>query len=171
MDKGAAEPKLLTHAARKLLGWTILERSKPRTLQQLGNALFPLDTGLTEQLTEENDVLFDAEIRIEIFAKSLRQIGDAHTNRSALPGVCHVSVEDHNLPGLNAAGARNDCQQGGLADAVGPDESYHAATWDFDRDTIEREPHAVSMGQIFDRRPTEHAQSFVERALQSRRPR
>ncbi len=57
MDQGAAEPKLLLHAARELAGLPAGEGGKAGPGQQEADALLSLRSALAEQTREGEDVL------------------------------------------------------------------------------------------------------------------
>ena len=59
--------------------------------------------------------------------------------------VRHVSVEHHDLAGLNLAHAGDQGEQGGLADAVGPDQSRHALGRNIEGQVVERERLSVAV--------------------------
>jgi hypothetical protein len=50
--------------------------------------------GQTEEGREEGQVLADADLLIEIFAESLRHIGNARADGAAMPGIVHATAED-----------------------------------------------------------------------------
>ena len=66
--------------------------------------------------------------------------------------IPYVAAEDENASGLNLSCAREDAQQRGFSDAVGPDEADHAAGGNLDRDIFERGHAAVSLGEASDPR-------------------
>ena len=113
--------------------------ASPVLSQKLGDAPLPLGAGLPEQAGEELDVLADAEVGIEILAQTLRHVGDARTNRAAMPGIRHIAVEHEDAAGLDLARAGNDGEQRRLADPVGADQPDHAAGREGDRDVVERD--------------------------------
>ena len=146
----AAEADFLLHAARELAAWSIRKRVEPGGFQELVDALAPLGCALPEQATEEVDVVEDAERRIEIAAKPLRHVGDAAVARPAMALVRHVAVEHHDLAGLNLAHPGDEGEQGGLADAVGPDHPHHAVGRNIEGQVVERERLSVAMGYALD---------------------
>ena len=136
MDQRAAQAELLPHAAGQLLRLSIGKRRKSGALQQLGDPPLPFGTRLAEQPRKELYILGDAELRIKVFAQTLRHIGDVRAHRVAVCGVHHVPAEDIDASGLNLSRAGNDAQQRRLSDSIGPDEPGHAAGGEFDADRV-----------------------------------
>src|SRR6266481_540387 len=113
--------------------------------QENVDARSSLGRTLPEQAAEEVDVVEHAERRIEIAAQPLRHIGDTAVTRSAMRGIGHVSVEDRDFAGLDLAHPGDEAEQGGLADAVGPDHSHHAPGRDIEGEVVEGERLAVAV--------------------------
>ena len=146
----AAEADFLLHAARELAAWSIRKRVEPGGFQKLVDALAPLGRALAEQAAEEVDVVEHAERRIEIAAKPLRHVGNAAVARPAMVLVRHVSVEHHDLAGLNLAHPGDEGEQGGLADAIGPDQPRHALGRNIEGQVVERERLSVAVRYALD---------------------
>src|SRR4029077_6571251 len=134
----AAEADFLLHAARKLAAWSIAKRVQSRSLQKFINASAPLGRALAEQAAEEVDVVEHAERRIEIAAQPLRHVGNAAVTRPAMVLIRHVAVEHNDFAGLNLAHASDEGEQGGLADAVGPNQSSHAPGRNLEGEVVQR---------------------------------
>ena len=92
----------------------------------------------------------DAERRIEIAAKPLRHVGDTAVTRPAMVLIRHVSVEHHDLAGLDLAHPGDEGEQGGLADAIGSDQSRHALGRNIEREVVERERLSVAVRDALD---------------------
>ena len=137
MDERTTETELLLHAARQLARRPIGKRIEPGGLQEGGDARPAFSRGLREQLPKKVQVLEDAQLRIEILAQALGHIGDAWADGPAMAGIGHVATEHVDGAGLKLARARNQAQQGRFADAVGAEESDHAAGGDLHRHGIE----------------------------------
>ena len=105
---------------------------------------------LAEQAAEEVDVVEHAERRVEIATQPLRHVGDAPVTRPAMVLIRHVAVEHRDFAGLNFAHPRNEAEQSGFADAVGPDQSRHAVGRNFEREIIHRERLAVAVHNVLD---------------------
>src|SRR5262249_23589796 len=113
--------------------------------QENVDARSPLGPALPEQAAEEVDVVEHAQRRIEIAAQPLRHIGDAAVTRSAMRAVPHVSVQHRDCAGLDLAHPGDEAEQGGLADAVGPDHSHHAIGRNIEGEVVERERPPVAV--------------------------
>ena len=145
MYQRAAQAEFLPHAARQLLGRTIVERRETGAVQQFRNAPLALVARLPEQTAEKFDVLPDGEVRIEIFAKPLRHVGDPRTYRCAMPRVRDVAVEHGDAAGLILTRARNDTEKGGFPDPVRANQPDHAIRRYRDRHAIQRRDLAVCL--------------------------
>ena len=64
--------------------------------------------------------------------------------------IRHVSVEHHDFAGLNLAHAGDEGEQGGLADAIGPDQSRHALGRNIEGEVVERERLSVAVRYALD---------------------
>src|SRR5262249_53632759 len=64
--------------------------------------------------------------------------------------VRHVSVQRPDFAGLDLAHPGDEAEQGGLADAVGPDHSHHAPGRNIEGEVVEREPPPVAVRYPFD---------------------
>src|SRR5262249_42443477 len=84
VDQRTAEPKLLLHAARQLARRPVGKIGKAGCRKQEVNPAPALGFSQTIKAAEEIEVLDDSERRIEVSAKSLRQIGDAMCDRAAV---------------------------------------------------------------------------------------
>src|SRR5262247_1503260 len=146
----AAEADFLLHAARELAARPASKRIETRRRQENIDARSPLGSALPEQAAEEVDVVEHAERRIEIAAQPLRHISDTTVTGSAMRGVCHVSVQHRDFAGLDLAHPGDEAEQGGLADAIGPDHSHHAAGGNIEGEVVEREPPPVAVRYPFD---------------------
>ena len=138
MNERAAKPEFLPHAARQLLCLPVGEGRKPGAAQKLGNSPLPFVARLSKQAAEEFDVFVDTEVRIKVFAESLRHIGDAGADGVTVRGIRHVAVEHEYAAGLNLARAGDDAEQCRLTDPVGTDQADHAAGGEFEIDRVER---------------------------------
>src|SRR5262245_3882662 len=141
----AAEADFLLHAARELAAWPAGKRIETCCRQELVDARSPLGSALPEQAAEEVDVVEHAESGIEIATKALRHVGDTAVTRSAMRGIRHASVEHRDVAGLDLAHPGDEAEQGGLADAVGPDHSHHAPGGNIEGEVVEREPLTVAV--------------------------
>ena len=148
VDQGAAQAELLLHAAGQLAGRPVGEAAQPDTVQQLGDAALALGSAEAEQPGEEVGVLEDRQRRVEVLAQALRHVGDARAGRPAKARVRHVAAEHLDPPLLDAAGAGDQRQQAGFADAVRADQPDHAAGWQIEGDAIERVGLAVPQADI-----------------------
>src|SRR6476646_9435674 len=145
MHQRAAEADFLLHAARELAAWPISERVESRGFQQVVDARATLSRALTEQAAEEVDVVEHAQRRIEIAAQPLRHVGNAAVTRPAMVLIRHVAVEHNDFAGLNLAHASDKGEQGGLADAVGPNQSRHAPARNLEGEVVQRELISVAV--------------------------
>ena len=148
VDERAAEAQLLLHAAGKLAGRTRLELLHRRGGQQFGDARAALLRALTEQATEEVDVLEHAERWVEVASEALRHIGNAAANLAQGFLVGEVLVEDDDLAVLDLAHARDERQQSRLSDAVRPDHADHDARRNVDADVVERDSRPVGVRYV-----------------------
>ena len=162
MDETATKPELLPHAAGQFLRWAVGKRRESGAVQELTDLFVPLGTRLLEQAAKKLDILPDAQVRIEVLAQALRHIGDARTDRGPMRRASHVAADDENGPGLYPPRTRDQAQQRGLADPVGPDEPHHAAGRDLDRDVVQSNNTAVSLGDARD--PRNRVLALVHRA-------
>ena len=142
----AAQADFLLHAARELAAGPISERVEPGRLQKLVDARAPLRRALAEQAAEEVDIVENAERRIEIAAEPLRHVGDAAAD-SPGDGASSAMLPSSARPRRSGSCARPamSAEQRGLADAVRPDQSRHAAGGNVEREVVERERLAVAM--------------------------
>ena len=138
MDQRADQAELLLHAAGQLAGRPVGEASQPDAVQQFGDAALGLGAAEAEQPGEKVGVLEDRQRRVEVLAQTLRHVGDARAGLPAEAGVGHVAAEHLDPSLLDAAGAGDQSQQAGLADAVRADQPDHAAGRQIERDFIER---------------------------------
>ena len=95
---------------------------------------------------EEFNVLADAEVGIEIFPEPLRHVGDAGTDRGAVRRIGDIAAKHVTPARLHLPGAGDNAEQRRLADAVGADQSDHAAGRQRYRDIIERDDVGHSVG-------------------------
>ena len=152
VDQAAAQPELLPHPARKLLGRAVGERREAGAGEQFGDLSIARLFRMAEQAPEELDVLAHAEVGIEVLSQALRHVGDARTDVGAVVGVAHVAAEHVDRARLDLARAGDQAEQRGLADAVGPDEADHAAGGDVERDRVEREHVPITLREALDAR-------------------
>ena len=150
VDERTAKTELLLHSAGELTGRAILERIKRGGGQEFGDAGAALGSRLSEQPAEEVDILENAERRIEIAAEPLRHVGNAGAEAFEVGRLGKVAVEHHNLSALDCAHARNQGQQGGLADPVGSDHPHHLARRDFNRCIVERDRRPVTVRDVLE---------------------
>ena len=68
VNERAAEPELLTHAARKLARQPVGKRIEPRRIEQFGDAAVAFVAGLAEKAAEKGDILPHAEVGIKVLA-------------------------------------------------------------------------------------------------------
>ena len=146
----AAEADFLLHAARELAAWSVRKRVEPRGFQKFVDARAPLGCALAEQAAEEVDVVKYAERWIEIAAQPLRHVGNAAVTCPAMMLIRHVSVEHHDFAGLYLAHPGDQGEQGGLADAIGPDHSHHTLGRNIEGQVIERERLSVAVRYALD---------------------
>src|SRR5215468_4636087 len=104
---------------------------------------------MAEQATEKFDVLPNAEVGIEIFPKSLRQIRDARAHGPPASAVREITVKHLHPTGLNPAGAGHNGEQGRFADAVRPDQPDPATARNIYGDRIKRTARAIPMREGF----------------------
>ena len=149
MDQSAAQAQLLSHPPRQLLCRPIGERRQSRALQQLRNPRAALGPALSEQLTEELDVLLDAQVGIEISAQPLGHVGNARTDRAAMACIRHVAAQHLDLTVLNLLCTGNDAEQRRLSDAVSANHPHHASRRDFEADRVQGVDEAVAVARIF----------------------
>src|SRR6476620_1805487 len=64
--------------------------------------------------------------------------------------IRHVAVYHHDPAGLNLAHPRDQGEQGGLADAIGPDHPHHAVGRNIEGQVIERERLSVAVCYALD---------------------
>ena len=100
---------------------------------------------LVEQAAEEIEVFLHRQARIEVSPKPLRHVRDAADRRPLPVSVCHVYPEDLHLPGLDGAYARDEAQQGRLADTIGPYDPQHPTAGQRQVDAVQRERVAVGV--------------------------
>src|SRR5262245_42800211 len=60
-------------------------------------------------------------------------------------GIRHVSVQHRDVAGLDLAHPGDEAEQGGLADAVGPDHPHHAIGGNIEGEIVERESLTVAV--------------------------
>ena len=87
MDQRAAQAELLFHPARQLACRSMAKRRQPGAQQQFVDPSRAFYGGLVEQAGEEVDVFGDAELGIEVAAKSLGHVGDARADGASVPRV------------------------------------------------------------------------------------
>ena len=147
MDESAAEPELLFHAAGQGAHGAIGKGRKSRRRQQFLDAFPALCGAEAEKPSEEIEVLFDAQRRIEVLAEALGHIGDARMAEAPVSGRLHVAVEYRDFARLDTPHAGKDREQRRLADAVRPDQPGHAAGGYVERHVIEGKGLAIAMRQ------------------------
>ena len=150
MDQRAAERQFLLHAARELAGGAREEWVETGRPGQIVDARFALGPLLSEQPTDEVEVLEHAERRVKVAPEALRHVGDA--GEAVLPerGVPEVAAQCPHLAGLDLAHAGDQPEQGRLADAVRADESSHPTRRDLERHVVERDGLAVAVRNAFE---------------------
>ena len=127
VDQRAAQAQLLLHAAGQLARRTLAEGRHTGAAQQVVDASLAFGSVLTEQATEEIQVLEHRQRRVEVLAQALRHVGDMRADIAPMTGIGHVAVEHFDAAVLNLARPGDQRQQAGLADAVGADQADHAA--------------------------------------------
>ncbi len=70
VDQGAAQSNLLLHAARQLAGWTLGERAKSRSVEQLFDLGRSLGGRQSEESGHEVDVVVNTQLQIQILAQA-----------------------------------------------------------------------------------------------------
>ena len=118
VDEGAAQAQLLLHTAGQIHGGAIGEGGEARRLGQLGDARGPGRPVLTEETTEEVQVLADRQAGIEVPPQTLGHVGDVLHHPLPPGGPAQILAQDLDLPGLNPAHPGDEAQQGGLADPI-----------------------------------------------------
>ncbi|MFK4403300.1 hypothetical protein ABH991_000334 [Bradyrhizobium ottawaense] len=149
VDQGAAQADLLLHAAGEFCRRPVGEGREPGVAQQAGDPPVPLGLVVSEQAAEEVDVLEHRQCRIQILAEPLRHIGDVGAHVAAMARACHIAAEHVDASVLDRAGSGDQRQQARFADAVGADQSDHAAGRQVERDGIERPGLAIAQAHAF----------------------
>ena len=155
MDQRAAEADLLFHAAGKFSGRAVRERSKSRSLQQVGDTTLPFFPVLAEQAPEEIDVFEYRKRGVKVLAKALRHVGDPRAGAVAVPRVGNVAAKHFDPAALNRTGAGDEAKQARLADTVRADEANHDARRDIKAHVVERPDFTIGQAdfrQLRDRR-------------------
>lgn len=150
MDQGAAQAQLLLHAPGELLHPALREGPQPGGLQQVAHAPLAAAGRGAVEAGEELQVLPHGEGRIEVAAQALGHEGDAPTHPPAVAGVGHVASQHLDAARLQAPGAGDKPQQGGLAHPVGPHEPHQAAGGHLQVDGLQGVPGAVAVGDPLD---------------------
>ncbi len=155
VDQRAAEADLLFHAAGKFSGRAVRERSKSRSLQQVGDTTLPFFPVLAEQAPEEIDVFEYRKRGVKVLAKALRHVGDPRAGAVAVPRVGNVAAKHFDPAALNRTGAGDEAKQARLADTVRADEANHDARRDIKAHVVERPDFTIGQAdfrQLRDRR-------------------
>ncbi len=97
--------------------------ARPVAVGQLGDALRPGRLVLSEQASEEVQVLTHRKAGVEIATEALGHVGDALDHRVALAALPQVVPEHLDPTGLDLPHPGDDPEQGRLADPVGPDQA------------------------------------------------
>ena len=150
VDQGAAERELLLHPAGQLAGRAIRKGMQPGRAQEARAARATLGRRLPEQASEIVDVLHDREARIEIAAQALRHVGDARHDAVAVRRRSDVAAERANGPGLQAANAGDQAEQGRFSDPIRPHQRGRAAGPEREADAGERRRLAVALRDTVD---------------------
>jgi hypothetical protein len=91
---------------------------------------------LAEQAAEEVEVLGYGQGRVQVAPEALRHIGDARQARTAMLGIAHAATQGEDFAFLDPAHTGDQPEQGGLADAVRPDQPRHAAGGDIEGEVV-----------------------------------
>jgi hypothetical protein len=148
MDERAAKAEFLLHAAAELAPRPVPEAAKPGAAQQRADAARALLRVEAEQPPEKIDIFIHRKSRVEVLPQPLRHIGDPRAGRPSAPGVPHVAAEHFDRAGLDLARARDEIEESGFADAVGPDEADHAARGNVQAQLIKSERRAIGMADV-----------------------
>ena len=97
---------------------------------------------------KEEDILFDRQIGIEIFAKALRHVGDARADFVAPGGERDVAAQHFDAAVLQRFRPGDQSEQRRFADTVGPDQTDHAAGRNVERQSVQRPRPPVGMAEI-----------------------
>ena len=144
MDQRAAQPQLLLHAAGQLARRTLAEGRHTGAAQQVVDASLAFGSVLTEQATEEIQVLEHRQRRVEVLAQALRHVGDMRADIAPMTGIGHVAVEHFDAAGLDLPRPGDQRQQAGLADAVRADQADHALRRQVQVDGLEGAGRAIA---------------------------
>ena len=93
MNQRAAQAEFLLHAPGQLACRALQEFEQASGLGQLIDPLAALCGAMTEQAREELQILLDRERRIQVFAQSLRHVGDARAYLLAMGLAGHVATQ------------------------------------------------------------------------------
>ncbi len=145
VNERAAQTELLLHAARQLSGRPIEKGEQTGRGRQTARARVTLRRGQTEEGSEEAQVLADADLLIEVLAESLRHIGNARADGTAMPRIAHAAAEDRDRSGLQLSRSGDEAEKCGLSGTIGTDDARHPAARQFERDIVERPDLAVAV--------------------------
>ena len=93
MNQRAAQAEFLLHAPGQLACRALQEFEQASGLGELIDPLAALCGAMTEQAREELQILLDRERRIQVFAQSLRHVGDARAHFLAMGLAGHVATQ------------------------------------------------------------------------------
>ena len=93
MNQRAAQAEFLLHAPGQLACRALQEFEQASGLSQFVDPLAALCGAMTEQAREELQILLDRERRIQVFAQSLRHVGDARAHQLAVGLAGHVATQ------------------------------------------------------------------------------
>ena len=93
MNQRAAQAEFLLHAPGQLACRALQEFEQASGLGELIDPLAALCGAMTEQAREELQILLDRERRIQVFAQSLRHVGDARAHLIAMGLAGHVATQ------------------------------------------------------------------------------
>ena len=127
MDQGTAEPKFLLHATGQLASRSIAKGSQAGTVQQIVNACRANAPVLIKQPGKKVDVLRHRQGHVQVAPQSLGHVGDTRAHLAAKARLLKVALEQADSARLDLAHTGQQAEQGGLADAVRPDQADHAA--------------------------------------------
>ncbi|OPY84625.1 MAG: hypothetical protein A4E72_02136 [Syntrophus sp. PtaU1.Bin208] len=148
VNQGAAEAQLLLHAAGELACGTVGKGGQPRRREQLANPPLALLAAMAEEPSEKIGVLKDGKRWIEVFAQSLRHVGDPWTGGAAVAGIGHVASQHGNPARLDLPRAGYQREQAGLSHPVGTDEADHGAGGQVEGNLVQGRGLAVAQADL-----------------------
>src|SRR5690606_3225420 len=152
MDESAAQSELLLHAARELACRSAQEWIQSRGAREKIDTSPTLGSVVSEQASEELQVLLHRKSRIEIASQALRHVGDVGADELALARIRHVGAEHDHLAPLHGAHACYERQQARLAYAIRPDETDDATCRKQQVEVVQRDFRLVSQTDVLEPR-------------------